>query len=1072
MNHSYKSIWNEQTRTFVAVSELSSSKGKKSGSQRTINRGLTKLVGGVALATGLSCMALAVQAAGGTNGNGLALSGNCNAASAAYVDDIAIGCNAIASEDSDSFETGEGVHVYNRDNPYNSYPNEHITDQQYYSIAVGSGAEAYRAGTSIGAESESKKLGIAIGVLAKSEKTAGIAIGPAALATGNTGLALGRQSVAKEDFAQAIGNVAAATGKGSLAMGHSATATGYRAIAIGSPDIEGAGNTGYQLGTKYQEAGRSLAEGDDSIALGSGAKALKENALAIGSLSQATDEKSLALGAGAKSTHGQSVALGANSITDIAIGSPTMTVGGTTYQLAGSNPTSTVSIGSKDNERTLTHVAAGRVSQTSTDAINGSQLHATNQAVGSLEANQTRFYSVNSTEASQGNYNNDGATGSNAMAAGVNAQADGYGATALGWQATASASNSMALGREAKALEANAVAIGREAQALGAHSIALGESALAEADNSMALGREAKATAVHSTAIGRNAQAGHKHSVALGANSITDIAIETSTMTIGGTTYQLAGSKPTSTVSIGSKGNERTLTHVAAGRVSETSTDAINGSQLHATNTALTSINTTIGQGLKFSGNMGGEIHRNLGEQLNIVGGMNDLEKVAASSANLRTVKRGDELEIQLSKNLTDLKTVTVDDKLTVAGDTVLDKDGIVTNAVTTGDTTMNNEGITIGSDVSITNQGFFLQGGPSISVNGINAGGMRITNVQAGIDDNDAVNVSQLTTVEQSVGDLSDRAVTYDGKVGDPKNTITLAGGADGTTITNLADGKIESGSKDAVNGGQIHDMGDSIAQGMGGNSKFENGKLVTDLEVAGNRYNNVNDALGGVHGDLSNKIDDVGAAANAGWNVTDAKGNSSNIGPNGAVKFTGDDNISVAQTGSDNNGQVEVTLNKDLNVNSITTIDLNVSNKVTANEVAINSGPVINEKGIDMSGKKITGLAKGTAPTDAVNVSQLDDVRNDFQGEINSVRDDVNKVDRKLRAGVAAAMASAALPQAYMPGKSMVAMGGGTWSGESGVALGVSKITDNGKWVFKVSGNAGTRGDYGGTVGAGYQW
>src|SRR5690606_19259594 len=143
---------------------------------------------------------------------------------------------------------------------------------------------------------------------------------------------------------------------------------------------------------------------------------------------------------------------------------------------------------------------------------------------------------------------------------------------------------------------------------------------------------------------------------------------------------------------------------------------------------------------------------------------------------------------------------------------------------------------------VTLNNQGLIIAGGPSITNIGINAGGMRITNVAAGIADTDAVNVSQLKDVQQGVDDLGDRAVKYDGNTGDPKTTITLEG-AGGTTITNLADGSIAAGSTDAVNGGQIHDMGQSIADGMGGNSKFEDGKLITELNVAGNTYNNVND-------------------------------------------------------------------------------------------------------------------------------------------------------------------------------------------------------------------------------------
>src|SRR5699024_8820403 len=119
-------------------------------------------------------------------------------------------------------------------------------------------------------------------------------------------------------------------------------------------------------------------------------------------------------------------------------------------------------------------------------------------------------------------------------------------------------------------------------------------------------------------------------------------------------------------------------------------------------------------------------------------------------------------------------------------------------------------------------------------------------------------------------------------------------------------------------------------------------------------------------------------------------------------------------------NNGQVEVKLSQDLNVNSITAINVDAT-KVTTNEVSIkNGGPVINSSGIDMSDKRITHVAAGVDAGDAVNVSQLEGVRNDLHTEIGGVRRDLHKVDRKLRAGVAAAMATAGLPQAYLPGKS----------------------------------------------------
>jgi autotransporter adhesin len=402
--------------------------------------------------------------------------------------------------------------------------------------------------------------------------------------------------------------------------------------------------------------------------------------------------------------------------------------------------------------------------------------------------------------------------------------------------------------------------------------------------------------------------------------------------------------------------------------------------------------------------------------------------------------------------------------------------DLVVANSIAVGNTQMSSDGIRLRNNagdelVALTNAGLLIANGPSVTINGINASGTKITNVAAGTDTTDAVNVGQLKDVQQNVDNLGDRAVKYDGSVGDPKSTITLEG-ANGTAITNLADGRIESGSKDAVNGGQIHDMGQSVAAGIGGNSKLVDGKLVTDLAVAGKSYSSVNDALGGVHEDLSSQIGNVENLANAGWTVTDSSNNANKIGPNGQVAFIGDNNISIQQTGAANQGRVEVKLNENITAKSITTVQLDAQT-ITTNEVVINNGgPIINETGIDMSGKRIGNLAEGIEPGDAVNVGQLGRVAGELQGQVNSLRGDLHRQDRKLSAGVAAAMATASLPQAYLPGKTMMGMAGGTWNGESGMAIGFSGISDNGKWVYKVSGNSTSRGDYGGAVGVGYQW
>lgn len=128
----------------------------------------------------------------------------------------------------------------------------------------------------------------------------------------------------------------------------------------------------------------------------------------------------------------------------------------------------------------------------------------------------------------------------------------------------------------------NSIAGGERAKLTGKNSLVFGEDAVVEGDNTYAIGKEAVANATNSLAIGNGAKATEENAVAIGNNSITNTAIGTESETINGTTHTFAGSAPLGTVSIGDIGKERTVTNVAAGRISDTSTDAVNGSQLYA----------------------------------------------------------------------------------------------------------------------------------------------------------------------------------------------------------------------------------------------------------------------------------------------------------------------------------------------------------------------------------------------------------------------------------------------------------------------------------------------------------
>ncbi|MFZ3119671.1 MAG: YadA family autotransporter adhesin, partial [Variovorax sp.] len=139
-------------------------------------------------------------------------------------------------------------------------------------------------------------------------------------------------------------------------------------------------------------------------------------------------------------------------------------------------------------------------------------------------------------------------------------------------------------------------------------------------------------------------------------------------------------------------------------------------------------------------------------------------------------------------------------------------------------------------------------------------------------------------------------------------------------------------------------------------------------------------------------------------------------------------------------------------------------------------------NYNSVTMGGNNTTGpvsihnVAEGVAGTDAVNVNQLNaglaGARQYTDQRFNQLSGDVRKVAKQASAGTASAIAMANLPQAYIPGKSMVSVGVGGFDGEAGLALGVSKLSDNARWVVKFSATGNSRGKFGVGAGAGFHW
>ena len=170
-----------------------------------------------------------------------------------------------------------------------------------------------------------------------------------------------------------------------------------------------------------------------------------------------------------------------------------------------------------------------------------------------------------------------------------------------------------------------------------------------------------------------------------------------------------------------------------------------------------------------------------------------------------------------------------------------------------------------------------------------------------------------------------------------------------------------------------------------------------------------------------------------------------------------------------ADGKATLEMQLAKDIalgNDGSVTTGNTVINNNgITINNAEPNKTVSVTENGLNNGGNRIINVAPGVKGTDAVNVNQL-------RGAVNNIHNDMNKMDKRLSAGIAGAMSSANLYQATSSGKSMLSAGAGTYRGESAVAVGYSRLSDNGKFGVRFSANTNSRGDAGAAASVGYQW
>ena len=969
MNKVFKIIWNKTTQSFVVTSELAKGavKASSNSEQRvTSETRLSSLFKLSAFALSLSAVMMPAQA-------NVIVGDGSNAPTNVHPFSIAVGNSATSASGGSTTAIGYGVN--------GRYDN---------SVLIGDGTGNY--GGTTGSRNiligQNAQVGDSTSVVRVNQS---IAIGAGIRA--DKAATFGGNSITEGAWAR---------GDQSIAIGGNVISYGNASVAIGGDDTDKAAATqttyintnGQDKTGTVQQAFKDLTGGDlqtprwmntiageAAVSLGTKTKS-GDLSLALGSLAAAQKTNAVAVGTGANATFANSVAIGGGSATDKAgVAYTTRTILGTTYTWAGGADTiagDVVSIGKKGYERQLINLSPGDISANSTDAINGSQLYA---AMAEIE--KIRYFSVNSTV--EGNKNNNGATAVNSIAIGPDAKSSAVNGVSLGNNATSNFSNSTAIGFATHANGGNATAVGTNAKAvtnstaLGSNTdakdfavaightassayagvaagtganvadlygIAVGNNANASAQASIAIGKGAVGTAADAVAIGSSANATVQNSVALGKDSVAGGNV------FGETAHEAAFKNDTGVsenkqfkagqannslgaVSVGKEGFERQIQNVGAGRVTANSTDAINGSQLYA-------VLTYSGFNVQQNGTDKSRINNN--GFVNFKDG--NLTTVNVTDADNGTIVKFDVNTTNFTTDAAGNVTAANPNNIATAGD-VADAINNVRNMPLTfaGDTGKDVErklGEKVNLVGGVTNAAKLSDGNIGVVANGQDkleiklAKDIKVDSVKAGdtVLNNDGVKVGDDVALTKDGLKAGDTTINTNGLTIDGGPSVTKAGiDAGNNKITGVAAGEADT---DAVNVSQLKD---------------------------------------------------VAKVANKGWNLTANGTNSSNVAPGETVDLNNDDgNIVITKNATDDN--VTFNLNKTINVTNV-----NAAGNVTVGDTVLNTdglsikdGPSVKKDGINAGNKSITNVANGTAPTDAVNVSQLNAAKTEVKAGKNT--------------------------------------------------------------------------------------
>ena len=845
-------------------------------------------------------------------------------------------------------------------------------------------------------------------------------------------------------------------------------------------------------GTNYNDVGSALS----AITGGSAASGVKYfHANSTGPDSNPIGTDSVAIGTSAVANNAGDIALGSGSTTGGAVATPNATINGVTYAFAGAAPTSTVSIGTAAGERTITNVAAGQLMATSTDAVNGSQLFATNtalDAIGATAGNSVQYddpghtsvtlggvgattpvalnnvaagaltpggtgavnggqiNTLGSSEAtnlgggsvfdpvagivtapsySVANIGADGTVGTPNTATTVGGAVDGLSTDVTNLAGGISNGTIGPVQRTATPNQLTLVAPGGSGAAPGAAqnltNVANGAVTAGSTDgingsqlfasnatvsnflggganvtngtaptytvagtnyndvgsalsaitggsaasgvryfHANSTGPDSNPIGTDSVAIGTSAVANNAGDIALGSGSTTGATVATPNALINGDTYAFAGAAPSSTVSIGGPDAERTLTNVAAGQLTAASTDAVNGSQLFATNTALNAIGATADNSVQYD---------NPGHTSVTLGGegppvaLNNVAAAALTPGSTGAVNGGQ------------INTLGASEATNLGGGATFDP---VSGTVTAPSYTVANIGAggTVGAPNTATTVGGAIDG---LSTD--------VTNLAGGIA-NGTAGLVQQTGGSPGAGQITVGAGTQGTSV-----TFANSTGAS-RTLTGVSPGALNATSSDAVNGSQAFAAGTTTATNLGGGSTFDatTGNVTApSYTVQGASYNNVGSALAATDGALTTTnttvnnlatgkagpfvsdnsvttVQPVSSGANAlagGFGATATGGGSAVVG-NGAT-----DNGVAGSTVLGQGASVAAGLaGSNVALGQGSTVTTGAQTGYTASNL-IAPQTSVGDVSVGTAGgaRQVSGVAAGSAQTDAVNVAQL---------------------------------------------------------------------------------------------------